>query len=167
VSQSAAELTRALALARAFWDSPLAGVLSTPEALREARFFFAQKDIMVSGVMDLVAKEEDLWRIVDYKTNALAGRSPAQVASEYELQGVVYSLAALLAGAPAVRLDFLFLERPAEPQAVQFSRGDISRLKNRLDEVLAGLRRAEYPLAPDEHCRYCAAAEVCAGMARS
>jgi ATP-dependent helicase/nuclease subunit A len=164
---SAAELTRALALARAFWDSPLAGVLSTPEALREARFFFAQKDIMVSGVMDLVAKEEDLWRIVDYKTNALAGRSPAQVASEYELQGVVYSLAALLAGAPAVRLDFLFLERPAEPQAVQFSRGDISRLKNRLDEVLAGLRRAEYPLAPDEHCRYCAAAEVCAGMARS
>jgi len=164
-SLSSADLTRSIALAKAFWESPLVELLALPATMREARFFFAEGDIVVSGVMDLVCRGDDCWRIVDYKTNALNGRSPAELAAGYAMQGVVYSLAALLSGAPKVRLDFVFLEQPAEPQAVEFGREDVSRLRDRLAEALVGLKEGDYHPKPGDRCRYCPVAEVCSTMA--
>jgi len=160
-----ADLGRALRLTAAFWDSPFAGQGSLDKAMREAPFFFARDDVLVSGVMDLVWFEGDEWHIVDYKTNALGETSPVEVSLAYQLQAVVYCLAALQAGGRKVSMDFLFLERPAEPVTAVFERADISRLEGLLDEALAGLRRSAFPARSGEACSWCSVADVCANMA--
>jgi len=166
VELSPADVERAVALTLAFWKMPAAGTWSHPAAAREAHFFFARGDALLSGVMDLVLRDDECWRIIDYKTNALAGRAPAELMSSYELQAIVYCLAALLAGAPAVQMDFVFLEDPAEPQTRRFGRGDIPRLESSLDGVLGDLGRREFPARTSEECARCPVAWVCAAVAR-
>ncbi|MBN1628469.1 MAG: UvrD-helicase domain-containing protein [Thermoleophilia bacterium] len=160
-----ADLDRAVTLAMGFWDSPAAPVWSAPSARREVPFFFSQGSTVVSGVMDLLERRDDVWRIVDYKTNALHGRSPLEVAGSYSLQAAVYCLAALRAGAPSVRMDLVFLERPAEPVSEGHSRDDIPVLEAELAEALEGLRQRRFPTRRGEICDRCAVAEVCAAMA--
>lgn len=167
VELSADHRYRAVALTLAFWDSPLVGLRASPSAVREAPFFFGQGETLVSGVMDLIRPEGELWRIVDYKTNALKGRSPAEVASSYEMQATVYCLAALRAGAPAVQMDFVFLEQPETPVSVRRSLEDLSALESELDRALEGLRRGEFPVRQGEACESCAVVSICANVARS
>jgi ATP-dependent exoDNAse (exonuclease V) beta subunit len=164
---SPADLDRALALTQAFWDSPLVGLRSAPLAMREAPFFFGQGDILVSGIMDLVCRGDGLWHIVDYKTNALSGRTPAEVAAGYGLQAVVYCLAGLRAGAAEAQMDFLFLEAPRDPVTIRHGRDDISGLEGILGEALAGLQEARFPACAGKACDDCLVARVCANMARS
>ena len=149
---SAQELERAVALTSALWDSPVAGRLSLASAAREEPFFFAVGGTVVSGVMDLVCREPDCWLVADYKTNALRGRSVAEVAESYALQCAVYGLAALRAGAPAVQMDLVFLESPDEPVTVRYGRDDVSRLERELIEAFSGLRRGELPAAGAARC---------------
>jgi ATP-dependent helicase/nuclease subunit A len=163
---SSADLERALLLTQRFWDSPFSDKRSAASAMREAPFAFAHGDIVISGVMDLIWREDDAWHIVDYKTNALEGRSTAEAASGYQMQAVLYCLAALRAGAPAAQMDFLFLERPAEPVTVRFGRDEVSRMEGLLDEALHGLRHGEFPVCAGEACSWCPVADVCTNMAR-
>jgi hypothetical protein len=158
-------LERAVELTRAFWSSPLAAGFSEPSAWREAPFFFAQAETVVSGIMDLVFIDDGCWHIVDYKTNALNGRSPGELAADYRLQGVVYRLAALRAGAPAVQMDFVFLERPRDPVTVRSSPRDLASLTDELDEALADLRQGRFPAIERESCARCAVVTLCKGMA--
>jgi ATP-dependent helicase/nuclease subunit A len=158
-------LERATELTRAFWSSPLAAGLSAPSARREAPFFFAQAETVVSGIMDIVFIDDGCWHIVDYKTNALSGRSPSELATDYRLQGVVYRLAALRAGAPAVQMDFVFLERPGDPVMVRSGPEDMASLAEELDEALAGLRQGHFPAIGGENCGRCSVASLCGGMA--
>lgn len=160
-----ADLERALSLTLAFWRSRFAGERMLARAVREAPFFFAQGDMLVSGVMDLMWQEEGVWHIVDYKTNALGGRPVVEIASRYELQGAVYSLAALRAGARAVLMDLLFLERPEEPVTARYDREDLPRLEELLDQALGEVRQAAYLARAGEDCRRCSVAEVCSHMA--
>jgi CRISPR/Cas system-associated exonuclease Cas4 (RecB family) len=120
--------------------------------------------VVLSGIMDLVWQEGHSWFIVDYKTNALQGRSPAEVASGYDLQSCVYCLAALLAGAREVSMEFLFLERPESPVLLTFSSGDRSRLEEKLDTVLAEIRRGDFPPVRAGACGRCPLEEVCSGL---
>jgi ATP-dependent helicase/nuclease subunit A len=160
------EVERALSLTQAFWRSPFAGDQDLLGATRETPFVFTQGELIVSGVMDLVWQVDDVWHIADYKTNALHGRTAAEVAAGYELQATVYSLAALRAGAQAVVMDFLFLEHPEAPVTLRFSRDDQTRLDGLLDQALGGLRRGDFSAVPGEECARCSVAEVCAGMVR-
>ncbi|MBN1321389.1 MAG: UvrD-helicase domain-containing protein [Thermoleophilia bacterium] len=156
---------RAVALARAFWASPVAALLSQPGAEREVDFFFGQCGTIVTGVMDLLCRGLESWQIVDYKTNALKGRSPAGLAAAYDLQAKVYCLAALRAGAPAVRLDFVFLEQPETPVTVRHDGGEIDLLEGSLDRVLERLGQGEFAPKAGAACDICPVASVCAGMA--
>lgn len=160
-----ADLERAIALTLAFWESEPAGLWSHPAAEREVPFFFAREGVLVSGIMDLVLRGDRSWRIVDYKTNALNGQAPAALVPRYELQATVYCLAALLAGAPAVQMDLVFLERPLEPQTRRYRPEDIDRLAGSLDAVLRPLRKGEFPAGPGDECPQCPVEAVCAAMA--
>ena len=164
-SLAAAGQERAVALARAFWVSPVATLFAQPGAEREVDFFFEQGGTIVRGVMDLLRRDGESWHIVDYKTNALRGRSPADLAVDYDLQAIVYCLAALRAGAPAVRLDFVFLEQPETPVTVWHDRGDVGLLEGSLDKVLEGLRKGEFVPTRGAVCRICTVGSVCAAMA--
>jgi ATP-dependent exoDNAse (exonuclease V) beta subunit len=161
---SAQELERAVILASALWDSPVAGRLSLVSAAREEPFFFAAGGTVVSGIMDLVCREPDCWLVADYKTNALRGRPVTEVAESYALQCAVYALAALRAGAPAVKMDLVFLESPGEVVTVRYGRDDVSRLERDLTQAFSGLRRGSFPRQAGKACERCSVAIVCGNM---
>ncbi len=161
---SPSDLHRALTLTLSFWDSPLIERLSDPAAEREVPFFFVHGELTISGVMDLLIRGEECWHIIDYKTNALDGRGPADLISSYTTQAVVYCLAALRAGAPAAQMDFVFLERPKEPQTSRFNREDIFQLEREVDGVIDALQRADYSPRVGEACGGCPLRETCDGM---
>jgi hypothetical protein len=117
--------------------------------------------------MDLVWQRDGAWHIVDYKTNALRGRAPVEVATGYELQGAVYALAALRAGAESVHMDFLFLERPDAPVTLSFDPGDERRLRSLLECELERMRSGDFSARPGDECPLCPVAALCSEMAGS
>jgi len=161
---SSGGIQRAVALVAAFWDSPLAGDPEIGSALREAPFFFLQDDVTVHGVMDLLFQGEQRWRIADYKSNSLGSRAPAEVAESYHMQAAVYCLAGLKAGAPAVRLEFLFLEKPREPVVFEYRQEDRQHLESLLDEALAGIKESSFPAHAGPACSDCGVESFCRAM---
>ncbi len=167
IGLSEAERVRVLTLTRAFWRSPFASDRALAGAVSEAPFAFALGDTIVSGVMDLTWSVEGARHILDYKTNALDGRTPAEAAAGYDLQGAIYALAALRAGAEAVSMDFLFLERPDSPVRLSFDRGEEPRLESMVEGLLDKMRQGDFRMQPGEDCARCSVAPVCAGMVGS
>ena len=92
---------------------------------REHAFAFALGDgPMITGFVDVVAYEADgAALIVDYKSDRVGDADLDElVEAGYGVQRRIYALAALRAGAPAVEVAHLFLERPAEPAVVRYGR---------------------------------------------
>ncbi len=159
-------IERALELVIAFWDSPLAGDPEIGSGLREQTFFFLEGDMAVHGVMDLLWQGEKRWRIVDYKSNSLGSRTPGEVAESYHMQTAVYCLAGLKAGAPAIRMEFLFLEKPREPVVFEYRQEDRRYLEGLLDEALAGIREGNFTARVGAACGDCAVEGLCHSMTR-
>ena len=85
---------------------------------REQRFAFAVGETLITGVFDVLAREDRFNQVlvVDYKSDRLSGTSPyAIVEARYQAQRTLYALAALKLGAPAVEVLHLFLEAPEDP----------------------------------------------------
>jgi ATP-dependent exoDNAse (exonuclease V) beta subunit len=166
LSATAEALERAVALARAFWDHPLAGTPLAARAKHEAPFFFVQEGVAVSGVMDLLVQDGDRWLVADYKSNALGRRSPAEAAEAYSLQAAIYCLAALKAGAQAVRMEFVFLERADEPVVFAYGQDDLAALESQLEDALAGIRAEDFSARTGPACAECGTKNVCEAMNR-
>lgn len=163
---SVSDQERAVALTQAFWSSPAAVLSSRPSAEREVEFFFEHAGTMVTGVMDLLCRDAGPWWIVDYKTNAVEGRTLSELADDYQLQAKIYCIAALKAGAPGVRMDFVFLERPEEPVTAHYHREHVSALEGELDLALQEMRSGELAPRPGTICGRCPVAGLCACMTR-
>ena len=58
--------------------------------------------------------------VVDYKTDRLDGTDPRTAARGYEIQRLIYAIAALRAGADEVEIAHCFLEQPDTPVIVGF-----------------------------------------------
>jgi hypothetical protein len=94
--------------------------------------------------------------VVDYKSDALAGRSPQAVAeSAYALQRTIYALAALRTGARSVEVAHVFLERPDEPSAAAFTSADADGLEHRLLDTARGVLAREFAVAPEPRRGLC------------
>jgi ATP-dependent helicase/nuclease subunit A len=159
-------IERAAVLAAAFWKSPLVRDPVLGCALREEPFVFVQGGVTVHGVMDLLGRGEECWRIVDYKSNRLDGRSPAELAESYHLQAAVYCLAALKAGAPAVRMDFLFLEKPEGLVTFEHGPQDRERLEKLLDDALLAIEQSKFPPTAAPACGDCGVGDLCRPMSQ-
>jgi hypothetical protein len=67
----------------------------------------------------------------------------------------IYALAALGAGATDVEVAHLFLHRPAEPAVAVYDRADIPRLREELDELVAGIAVGEFTPTVRPHRALC------------
>jgi ATP-dependent exoDNAse (exonuclease V) beta subunit len=119
---------------------------------REERFAFplgGASDVLVTGAIDVLARERGGGAlVVDYKSDALGGRSPAALMhAGYETQRLIYALAALRDGARTVEVVHVFLERPEEPLAVSFTADDAPGLQERLRALAAGPLSGAFPVA--------------------
>ena len=136
----------------------LARALAARRVRREEGFAFVLDDVPFNGYVDLLAEEADgTTLVVDYKTNPVAGVDlEALTEADYGLQRRIYALAALRAGAPAVEVVHLYLERPAEPVTARYGAADAPALEAELRAGASPLMRGEFPVAPVPHLGLCA-----------
>ena len=101
---------------------------------REQRFAYPVGETLITGVFDVIAQDQPGHLLVlDYKSDRLAGADPeAVVAERYTAQRMIYALAALKLGAPAVEVVHLFLEAPEEPVSAEFVAAEIPALEAEL-----------------------------------
>jgi ATP-dependent helicase/nuclease subunit A len=94
--------------------------------------------------------------IVDYKSDRLEGADPAEhVARDYDTQRLVYALAGLRHGSPAVEVAYCFLERPGEPVVARFTRADAPELGERLLGLARGVLDERWPVTGAPHRELC------------
>jgi len=94
---------------------------------------------------------------VDYKSDRLEGAQPAEVVErDYATQRVVYALAALRDGAPAVDVAYCFLERPGDPVVRRFTAADAPALAEQTTRLARGVLDERYPVTEAPHRELCA-----------
>jgi ATP-dependent exoDNAse (exonuclease V) beta subunit len=136
---------------------------------REHVFSFPLGDTMLTGVVDVLAHEEDgTVLVVDYKTDRLApGETPeALVDREYDVQRRLYALAALRGGAPGVEVAYAFLDAPSDPVTAVFTPEDVPRLEQELSALAEGIHEGRYEVAAEPHIGLCAGCPGRAALCR-
>jgi ATP-dependent exoDNAse (exonuclease V) beta subunit len=156
------------ALAGAFARSPLCGRLAAAlEVRREEAFAFVLAGAeLLRGFLDVAASEHDgALLIVDYKSDRLAGESglAAHVERHYSLQRLVYALAGIASGAPAVEVAHCFLRHPEVVLATRYGASDRERLQADLAARLGSLRAGRFEVSGDPNRERCGS---CPGRAR-
>ncbi len=157
------EVEDLLGLVLAFGATELADRVGAARRVRrEEPFAFAldaadARSPLVNGFIDLVAVEDDgTWLVVDYKTNHVDGVDLASlVEADYAGQRGIYALAALRAGAPAVQVAFVFLQRPDEPVVTTHLAADAAALTGELVARASAVLEGRFPVAERPHRELC------------
>ena len=161
------ELARIAEMVDAFCRSELAGRIAGLRGARPERpFAFEHDGVVIRGRLDVLWREGSRAVVVDYKSNALEGRSPAEIIeAEYSLQRLVYALVCLRAGAEEVEVAYQFLEQPDDVASTTFTVADAPALEAELSAAIARIRAGEFRPTPSEFaCSDCPALDlVCAG----
>jgi ATP-dependent exoDNAse (exonuclease V) beta subunit len=161
------ELERARAMVAAYCNSTLARRVAELAGVRVERpFAFLLDDVLLNGRLDVLWREGTRALVLDYKTNALGGREPAEIVEhEYRGQRAVYALACMRAGATEVEVVYQFLEAPEDVVSRAFTQDDVADLERELGAVIARIREGEFrPTPSDFACSGCPALDrVCAG----
>jgi ATP-dependent helicase/nuclease subunit A len=155
-----------IALVRRFAESELCARLGrATNARREQRFSFALADTpsgargetIVSGVLDVLAREPGgRALVVDYKTDRLDGADPETAARGYEVQRLIYAIAALRSGADQVEIAHCFLEAPEAPVIVSFAADRLGQLDASLRSLAAGVVAGRFEVSPEPRRGLCA-----------
>jgi ATP-dependent exoDNAse (exonuclease V) beta subunit len=161
------ELDRIALLVDAYCNSALARRVAGLRGARPERpFTFEHDDVVLRGRLDVLWQDGDRALVVDYKSNALEGRAPAEIIdAEYVLQRLVYALVCLRAGASEVEIAYQFLEAPDDVASTTFTRADVPELEGELSAAISRIRAGEFrPKPSDFVCPDCPALDlVCAG----
>jgi ATP-dependent helicase/nuclease subunit A len=161
------ELERISGFVASYCASPLARRLASLAGARPERpFVFEHDGVLVRGRLDVLWQEGERALVVDYKSNALDAREPAEIVeSEYRLQRLVYALVCLRGGASEVEVAYQFLERPEEVVSTSFTSDDAPALEAELSAAIARIRAGDFRPTPSEFaCADCPALDlVCAG----
>ncbi len=162
-----AEVEQVEALVAAYCGSDLAARITSLEDVRVERpFAFLLDDVLLNGRLDVLWHAGEKALVVDYKTNVLGGREPAEIVEhEYRGQRGVYALACLRAGQREVEVVYQFLEAPETPVSATFTTADVPVLEDELRTVIGRIRDGEFRPTPSPFaCAGCPALDrVCAG----
>ncbi len=161
------EIERIAAFVCSYTGSSLAARIADLAGARPERpFAFELDGVLVNGRLDVLWHDGGRALVLDYKTNALAGRDPAEiVAAEYATQQTVYAIACLRAGAREVEVVYHFLETPDAVVSTMFTVADAESLEAAVSASIARIRSAEFRPTPSAFaCSGCPALDVvCAG----
>ena len=164
---SAAELAHISELVRAYCESSLARRLASLSGVRvERAFVFELEGVLLNGRLDVFWRDGPRALVLDYKTNALEGRDPADVVdAEYRAQRSVYALACLRSGVEEVEVAYQFLEAPEAVVSATFTFADVDSLERELAGAIARISEGDFRPTPSTYaCSGCPALDrVCAG----
>jgi ATP-dependent helicase/nuclease subunit A len=147
------------------WNETFARIRAARDVRNEQGFAFVLAGVLLTGVFDAIATESDRLLVVDYKSDALRGRSPEQiVAEDYEVQRLIYGLAALRTGAARVEVVHLFLEDVGEPAAWVYEAGQLGELEAALAARIAPVIAGEFAVTGLPHRGTCAGCPAAASL---
>jgi ATP-dependent exoDNAse (exonuclease V) beta subunit len=159
---TAADVADLQALVAAFADGPLAARLAAATDVRREHGFVVglgdDSAPLLNGVIDVIAFDDDGGAlVVDYKSDVVGLDTDldAYVEADYGAQRRIYALAALGAGASDVEVAHLFLARPGEPATVVYDRNDLPRLREELDQLIAGIAAGRFTPTTRPHRALC------------
>jgi ATP-dependent helicase/nuclease subunit A len=156
------DVAEALGLVRGWLGSELREELGSARTTPELPFVLSLARTPIRGSIDLLAERPGGGvLVVDYKTDRLRGREPAQVASGYRVQRELYALAAAARGTP-VETAYVFLERPGDPVRHEFAESDLEAARERIEGLLGRLGDGEFEVTHHPHralCHDCPARE--------
>lgn len=114
-------------------------------------------DVLLTGVLDVLARERDGALVIDYKTNRLAAGVDrvAYLEGTYGLQRDAYALAALRGGAKRVTVAYVLLDRPQEPVSWEFTAANEEGLERSLRAAASDLLAGRYAVTPHPHRALC------------
>jgi ATP-dependent helicase/nuclease subunit A len=163
------EVDDLLAMVRAFAASSVSVRLGGAVRVRREHGFafpLGPDGPLVTGVVDVLAEEADgTTLVVDYKSDRVGDADlEALVQASYGVQRRIYGLACLRAGAPAVEVVHVFLERAAEPVVHRYEAADAPGLEASLRTRATGLLAGEFPVAAVPHRALCATCPGRAGL---
>ncbi|HEU4980391.1 MAG TPA: PD-(D/E)XK nuclease family protein, partial [Solirubrobacterales bacterium] len=143
------------ALAEGFLDSPLLEEIGDARVSPEVPFLIDVAGTLVRGSIDLlVERPGGSILVVDYKTDRLDDREPAELAARYAVQRDLYALAASARGAP-VETAYVFLERPDSPIREQFGPAELDAARGGVEAVLARLASGRFEVTSRPHRSLC------------
>ncbi|MEA2330928.1 MAG: hypothetical protein QOH58_1066 [Thermoleophilaceae bacterium] len=158
------EVADLLAMVERFVAAPLFGRIAGARRVRtELPFSFTLtppgaggRSVLVNGVVDVHAAEDDRLLVVDHKSDALGERDPVELtAASYSTQRLVYALAGLRGGAQRVEVVHCFLERPEETAAAVFEAAEADRLETELLGLARGVVEGRFEPAAEPHAELC------------
>ncbi len=123
------------------------------------------------GSIDLIAEPASSPPlVVDYKTDRLGDRTPAERAEFYEIQRMLYGLAASQAsGADTVRVAYVFLEAAQHPVVFELGPADMAEARETLEHRVAAIAAGSFEVTPEPDwplCHDCPARRrLCSGPA--
>ncbi len=135
----------------------------------EVPFVLGLEGAVVRGKIDLLAERPEGPLVVDYKTDALRGADPAELAERYETQRDLYALAIHGArqngAATIVRAAYCFLEAPERTSVEIYDEARVAAARERLQHLVAGIRAGDFERTDNPHPALCygcpAAARLC------
>jgi ATP-dependent exoDNAse (exonuclease V) beta subunit len=161
------DVGRIRGLVHAYCGSALASRLAELDgAAPERPFAFEHDGVLLHGRLDVLQRAGGRALVVDYKTNALEERTPAEVTEDgYRIQRLVYALACLRAGADEVEVVYQFLEQPDDLVSTVFTRSETAELEAELSAAIARIQEGIFVPTPSEFvCAGCPALDlICAG----
>ena len=157
------EIADLRAMVERFLSTPMRARIAAASRVRtELPFAFTLttaggRSLVVNGVVDVHVEEDDRVLLIDYKSDRLDDRDPAELTDDlYSTQRLVYALAVLRSGAERVEIAHLFLERPETPVAAVFEPSDTPELERRLTELAAGITSGRFEPTATPHRGLCA-----------
>ena len=154
-------------LVRGWLDSAPRAELGTESVRPEVPFVLGLGPTVIRGQIDLLVADEDggLPTVIDYKTDALDGRDPSELADRYRAQREVYALAVAAAGSAGARAMHVFLEAPDDPVVELFDEAGLDRARARLEAIVARMHEGSFEVAAEPYPALCfgcpAAARLC------
>ncbi|MFL5891599.1 MAG: UvrD-helicase domain-containing protein [Solirubrobacterales bacterium] len=138
----------------------------------EVPFLLDLGGTIVRGKIDLLAEMADGPLVVDYKTDAVAGADPTELAARYEIQRDVYALAVARAGrvgSEPIRAAYCFLEDPERTVVESYDDSRLGVARERIEALIARIRAGEFARTDSPHLALChgcpAAARLCGAPA--
>jgi ATP-dependent helicase/nuclease subunit A len=129
----------------------------------EVPFVLGIGDTVIRGQIDLLARENGVPCVVDYKTDGLHGQAPAALADRYKAQREIYALA--VGAESGAKVAHVFLEAPDQPVIQELGPEDLERARARLEGLIAAMRGNQFRPTEDPYEALCfgcpAAARLC------
>jgi ATP-dependent helicase/nuclease subunit A len=143
-------------LVRDFLGSGLREEIGDAKVSAEVPFVISIANTLIRGSIDLLVERADgSVLVVDYKTDRIESREPADVVERYTVQRDLYALAAAARGT-SVETAYVFLERPGAPVRESFGEADLDAARGRIEALLERLAAGHFEVTDRPHRALCA-----------